>query len=89
VIKTQLDDVHRALAAFGPSLPEDEQGWGRYKELTKLRGQLAREMAGLATKLRLTPQSRVHRYVAGTQAQRRATRPAPWAPDDALETEIH
>jgi phage terminase small subunit len=88
-IKTQLDDVHQALAAFGPSLPEDQQGWGRYKGLTALRGRLAGQLASLATKLRLTPQSRVHRYAAGTQAHRRATRPAPWAPGDEPEAEIH
>jgi phage terminase small subunit len=78
-IKTQLDDVHEALAAFGPSLPEDEQRFVRYKETTELRGKLVRSLSSLATKLRLTPQSRVHRYVAGTQAHRRADRPAPWA----------
>ena len=87
VIKTQLDDVHQALAAFGPSLPEDQQGWGRYKELTELRGKLVRSLSSLATKLRLTPQSRVHRYAAGTQAHRRADRPAPWAEihDDSVQ----
>jgi phage terminase small subunit len=88
-IKTQLDDVHRALAAFGPTLPEDEQAFGRYRELTALRGRLTSQLCSLATKLRLTPQSRVHRYAAGTQAHRRATRPAPWAPDDEPEAEIH
>jgi hypothetical protein len=41
VVKTQLDDVHQALAAFGSSIPEDQQSWGRYKELTALRGRLA------------------------------------------------
>jgi len=90
VTKTQLDDVHEALRAFGPSLPEDREAWGRYKELTALRGRLAGQMASLLTKLRLTPQSQVHRYTAGTQAHRRATRPAPWAaPGDEPEAEIH
>ena len=86
-IKTQLDDVHQALAAFGSSIPEDRPGWERYRELAKLRGQLIGSLISLATKLRLTPQSRVHRYAAGTQAQRRADRPAPWAEihDDSVQ----
>jgi phage terminase small subunit len=79
VTKTQLDDVHQALAAFGSSIPEDRPGWQRYRELTRLRGELIARFTSLATKLRLTPQTRVHRYVAGTQAQRRAGRPPPWA----------
>src|SRR5262249_36628064 len=44
VTKTQLDDVHQALRVFGPSLPEDEQGWRRYRELTALRNRLVREL---------------------------------------------
>jgi hypothetical protein len=64
----------------GASALKNAQGWDRYKELTKMRGQLSGQLASLMTKLRLTPQSRVHRYVAGTQAHRRAGRPPPWAP---------
>jgi hypothetical protein len=88
MIKTQLDDVHQALAAFGPSIPEDRQGWGRYKEISKLRNQLSGQLASLATKLRLTPQSRYNRYACGTAVRRRASRPPPWAPGDEPEVEI-
>lgn len=86
-IVVQLNDVHQALAAFGSNLPEDEQGWARYKELTELRNKLVRSLASLATKLRLTPQTRVNRYAAGTQAHRRADRPPPWAAihDDSVQ----
>jgi hypothetical protein len=81
-VKVQLETINEALAAFGARVPEDKQGWQRYRELTRLRAQVSSQQSSLATKLRLTPQTRVHRYVAGTQAQRRADRPAPWAMHD-------
>jgi phage terminase small subunit len=82
MIKVQLDDVHGALAAFAPGIPEDRPGWQRYCELTKLRGQLATQLASLGTKLRLTPQSRADRHWCGAEARRRASRPPPWSLGD-------
>jgi hypothetical protein len=79
MIKVQLDDVHQALAAFGSSVPEDRPGWPRYREITLLRGKLTTQLASLATKLRMTPQSRADRHWAGAEARRRASRPPPWA----------
>jgi phage terminase small subunit len=78
MVKVQLDDVHGALAAFAPGIPEDRPGWQRYRELTKLRGQLATQLASLGTKLRLTPQSRADKYWAAAEARRRGSRPPPW-----------
>jgi len=78
-IKTQLDDLHQALATFG-SIPEDQQGWGRYKELTLLRNRLAQSLASLSTKLRLAPSSRTDRHWAGATSRRRVSQP-PWAAD--------
>ena len=81
-IVVQLDDVHAALAAFGSSIPEDRPGWQRYRELTKLRGQLSGQLSSLATKLRLTPQARYDRHWCGAEARRRASRPPPWSLGD-------
>jgi phage terminase small subunit len=82
-IKTQLDDVHAALAAFAPGVPDNRQRFQRYRELTLLRGQLSNQLLALATKLRLTPQSRVNRYWAGAEARRRFNGSTPpWAQRD-------
>jgi hypothetical protein len=85
-VKVQLQTVNQALAEFGLQVPQDKQGWQRYRELTRLRGQLAGQLASLATKLRLGPSARFDRHWAGAEARRRAGRPPPWASvhDDAM-----
>jgi hypothetical protein len=84
-IKVQLDQVHQALAAFGP-IPEDRTRWQRFKELTSMRTQLAHQLASLSIKLRIAPSARTDRHLVGAVVRRRGARPAPWAaPDDEVE----
>ena len=78
-VKVQLQTVSEALAAFGARVPEDKQGWQRYRELTRMRGMLAAQLASLSTKLRLAPSARFDRHWVGAEARRRAGRPPPWA----------
>jgi phage terminase small subunit len=81
-IKIQLQTVSAALAEFGGRVPEDRQGWGRYKELSRMRGLLANQLCSLSTKLRLAPSARNDRHWAGAEARRRGSRPPPWSLGD-------
>jgi phage terminase small subunit len=85
-VKIQLETINEALAEFGARVPEDKQGWQRYRELTRMRGMLAAQLASLSTKLRLAPSARFDRHWVGAEARRRAGRPPPWAEvhDDAM-----
>jgi phage terminase small subunit len=78
-VKIQLETINEALAAFGARVPEDKQGWQRYRELTRMRGQLSGQLSSLAVKLRLAPSARYDRHWVGAEARRRAGRPPPWA----------
>lgn len=82
-IKVQLDEVNKALAKFGPGLPSGEKRWKRYRELTRMRGACATQLASIATKLRLTPQSRYDREVAQRSVRKRDEQPdvRPWEDD--------
>src|SRR5215471_5612651 len=66
-VVVQLNDVHQALAVFGPGIPEDRPGWERYRALTRLRGQLATQLASLAVKLRIAPSARFDRHWCGAE----------------------
>jgi hypothetical protein len=81
-VKVQLQTVSAALAAFGGQVPEDKERWRRYQELTRMRGQLAGQLASLSTKLRLAPSARFDRHFAGAETRRRSDRPPPWAAHD-------
>ena len=56
-----LADVICELVEMGPGIPEyDNENpapWNRYLALTKIRGQLAAQVAMTGTKLRILPQS--------------------------------
>jgi hypothetical protein len=79
-VKCQLDDVNQGLAKFSHGLPSGEKRWKRYQELTRMRGALSTQLASLATKMRLTPQSRNDRDRATSESRRRQeqTDGKPW-----------
>jgi hypothetical protein len=83
-VKIDLVDVNAKLRTFkhGNDFPRGPD----FDRLLRWRGQLATQLAALATKLRFSQQSRSNPASAGTEARRRATRPAinPWE-DDALD----
>jgi len=62
-----VNDINEATTTFGPRLPSDPVAWDRYRELTKMRGSVGSRLASLATKPRLTTQSR--RNGVGTTAR--------------------
>lgn len=80
-VKVQLQTVSAALAEFGAQVPQEKERWRRYQDLTRMRGQLANQLASLSTKLRLAPSARFDRHYAGAETRRRADRPPPWAAD--------
>jgi hypothetical protein len=59
--------------------PEDKTTWKRYSDLTRVRGKVAGQLASLATKLRLTTQSRSHPERAYTEAQKLSLDHNPWS----------
>ena len=70
-VVVQLNDISEAFAALGPGVPSDPVGWKRYRELTKMRSLVGAQLASVATKLRLTNQSRSHPERAYNEAKRR------------------
>jgi phage terminase small subunit len=79
-VTVQLGQVNREMAKFGSTLPKSPAKWNRYRDLTRLRGQLTNQIATLQTKLRMTPQSRIDPVKAGRRMAREAEQPAvkPW-----------
>jgi len=53
---------------FDPEWSREDDGLRRWDKLLGMQDRLAAKICSLATKLRLTPQSRVHRETAGTHA---------------------
>ena len=64
----------KALALAGP------QDLGSYRVLVEVVTKLAKDMASLATKMRLTPQSRYTPQSAATANKKAATAAKPWTP---------
>jgi hypothetical protein len=82
-VTVQLDGVNREFAKFGSGLPTHAARWKRYRELTRMRGSLANQVAMLQTKLRITPQSRIDPVKAGRRFGRHLEQPTvkPWQDD--------
>jgi hypothetical protein len=82
-VTVQLAGVNREFAKFEPGVPVRAARWKRYRELTRMRGQLANQIAMLSTKLRITPQSRIDPVKAGRRFGRHLEQPTvkPWQDD--------
>jgi hypothetical protein len=66
-----LNDINLELSTFPPGIPSDLSGWNKFRDLIRLRGQLASQVAMIGTKLRVLPQSRDVRRLRTTDYERR------------------
>jgi hypothetical protein len=71
--------LSESIDAFQGAWLADDDGLKRYGDLLALREREGRAMSSLATRLRITPQSRYHPRTAGVAAADAGTgRPKPW-----------
>ena len=73
--------VASQLDAFSPDWANDDEGLKRWDKLLAMQDRLAKTIASLGAKLRLTPSSRVQAISAGRNADKGAKR-KPWELDD-------
>src|SRR5215831_5848072 len=53
-----LHDINLELSTLPPGIPSDLSGWNKFRDLIRLRGQLANQVAMVGTKLRILRKSR-------------------------------
>lgn len=74
------NQVAAQLDSFSPEWAKDEEGLKRWDKLLAMQDRLAKTVASLAAKLRLTPSSRVQAISAGRNADKGQKR-KPWEDD--------
>ena len=74
------NQVASQLDSFSPDWAKDDEGLKRWDKLLAMQDRLAKTVASLAAKLRLTPSSRVQAISAGRNADKGAKR-KPWEDD--------
>jgi hypothetical protein len=72
------EGISGIINTFDPQWLKSAEGTKRYAELLRMRDMEVRAAAGMATKLRLTNQSRYTPVAAATQAKAAAKGPRPW-----------
>ena len=77
---TSSNLVAAQLDAFSPEWAKDDEGLKRWDKLLAMQDRLAKTVASLAAKLRLTPSSRVQAISAGRNADKGQKR-KPWEDD--------
>lgn len=82
--KVQSDKIAALMNASMAILSTDPEELGRYDKLQKVQNRLSSELANLATKMRLTQQSR-YNAKSGDTASRRASGARPWH-NDVIES---
>ena len=65
-----LNDINLELSTLPPGIPGDLSGWNKFRNLIRLRGQLATQVAMIGTKLRIMPMSRDVRRLRTTEYER-------------------
>lgn len=73
----QHDVISELIGAMKPRTIKTDKGWPKYERMRKLQASTSAELAQLATKMRLTPQSRYTAQSAAT-ADAKASRARPW-----------
>ena len=73
----QHDVISSVINSIKPRTLKTEKGWAKYERMKKLQSSTSSELAQLATKMRLTPQSRYTAQSAAT-ADAKASRARPW-----------
>ncbi len=74
------NQVAAQLDSFSPEWAKDDEGLKRWDKLLAMQDRLAKTVASLAAKLRLTPSSRVQAISAGRNADKGQKR-KPWEDD--------
>ena len=74
----QADVLARELEDFNPEWLRDEDGLQRYEKLNRLADAKASSLARLATKMRLSQQSRYSEKTAHTAAKQAGSGAKPW-----------
>lgn len=78
---TAANHIASQLDAFDPSWAGDDEGLKRWDKLLAMQDRIAKNVASLGAKLRLTPSSRVQAISAGRNANKGAKK-KPWETDD-------
>lgn len=73
----QHDQISATIAGISPRRLKTDKGWAKYERMRKLQATTSGELSTLATKMRLTQQSRYTEKSAAT-ADRKATSGRPW-----------
>lgn len=76
VVKARL--VAQAINDFDPAWLADEDGLKRYDKLTQIAEREGRAMSSLATRMRITQQSRYNAAAANTASTKAAKGDKPW-----------
>lgn len=77
-VLTDAEMQAQAIDSFDPEWLKDENGLRRYTKLMALRKESAGLIMSLATKMRLTQQSRYTEQSAATAARRGTSKKMPW-----------
>lgn len=73
----QHDQIAAAIGAISSRRLKTDKGWAKYERMRKLQATTSGELSSLATKMRLTQQSRYTEKSAAT-ADRKASSGRPW-----------
>jgi hypothetical protein len=76
--RESVEQISEALSAFKAEWLKSNEGAKRYSDLTKMRASETKAAASLATKMRLTNQSRYTPQAAGTASRNMTKLPKPW-----------
>jgi len=66
-----LNNINLELSTLPPGIPGDLSGWNKFRNLIRLCGLLASQVATVGTNLRITPTSRDARRTRTTEYERR------------------
>ncbi len=71
------DQIAQQLDRYTPEWLDEDDGLRRWDKLQAMHDRAAKRIASLATKLRITPSTRVHPEAAGT-SERNKSKSKPW-----------
>lgn len=76
--RESVEQISEALSVFKSEWLKNAEGAKRYSDLTKMRASETKAAASLATKMRLTNQSRYTPQAAGTASRNMSRSAKPW-----------
>lgn len=75
---TAADMIAEQIDHFDPLWIAEDDGLKRWDKLLGMQDRVSAKVASLATKLRITPQTRIHKEKAGTIASKGGGQRKPW-----------